>query len=775
MARISVWKFASSAGLIIALGVVTRVRLREAPVALASLRRSRRELQEEPSRHEVNDPVFTRVQSVDVSSVVYYSIAGTSFLSGILVLVALNFDRTERRWRKQRAIVPEESVPCAIAEEYCLNEFLAVAKMQDWKHRDRHMNSFSHLSACLQNFPEVFARQHCLISFFIRAIPTFTRLKRALVLIVHLHGCMLTASILFNVLEHEKPRGRYEMLTCDLEGLVSSNCTATLPLSVIAACTMYLFMRMLVFRQLRRTCCISQGHPSKVHFPVHVRKFALAPRANVLESIGCMQNEHERTVNAFLGTRTWVHRLVGSLWGTIRSSRHLRFYGAFPSWLIILFWSSFVGFTLFYSLHYTAYLAEEVVYHWLAWGLVMFFVGILIIEPLSIFWWEVLWRTMVLTVAQYWNFGMHAIRATTKWREMPRLVQQTLMFNARSVAALRVQRWWRAVLDLCRALEEQNQAAVRIQAIRKRMLQQKKFSVERKWCMKTEVIDCCDIEIVELTDLLSPYVRLQCDVGNPTVMQTRVIQEAHQQATFNETFFVDVKDAKALYVSVWSKGLTTEEFVGRGYITIRTLQMEKLNGSNDVMVELFDMHHGEQTAGSSSRGYVNLRITFLDPLKDQCGDDHDLQSWMMPKHRMQLALSKVGGRLRVGKMLGGLQDRQPSRQVSGRSVGSSLLAGMVRGEISHTPSAWEVGDRGVAQTDTIVEPIVRDANGANPLSLNTTSRDHAELDTPPGVDVMVPGAVRDSPRVGPLECDSRPASGPSVELARPRSTSEVVW
>ena len=33
MARISVWKFASSAGLIIALGVVTRVRLREAPVA----------------------------------------------------------------------------------------------------------------------------------------------------------------------------------------------------------------------------------------------------------------------------------------------------------------------------------------------------------------------------------------------------------------------------------------------------------------------------------------------------------------------------------------------------------------------------------------------------------------------------------------------------------------------------------------------------------------------------------------------------------------------
>ena len=71
---------------------------------------------------------------------------------------------------------------------------------------------------------------------------------------------------------------------------------------------------------------------AQVHFPVHVRKFALAPRANVLESIGCMQNEHERTVNAFLGTRTWVHRLVGSLWGTIRSSRHLRFYGAFPSW-----------------------------------------------------------------------------------------------------------------------------------------------------------------------------------------------------------------------------------------------------------------------------------------------------------------------------------------------------------------------------------------------------------------------------------------------------------
>merc|ERR1719207_235277 len=68
-----------------------------------------------------------------------------------------------------------------------------------------------------------------------------------------------------------------------------------------------------------------------------------------------------------------------------------------------------------------------------------------------------------------------------------------------------------------------------------------------------------------------------------------------------------------------------------------------------LRLPLFNIQIGEKpTEDCKLCGYCLIKVTFHDPLKDQCGDN----KWMLPKHRMQFALSKVGGRLRVGQMLG---------------------------------------------------------------------------------------------------------------------------
>jgi hypothetical protein len=104
-----------------------------------------------------------------------------------------------------------------------------------------------------------------------------------------------------------------------------------------------------------------------------------------------------------------------------------------------------------------------------------------------------------------------------------------------------------------------------------------------------------------------------------------------------------------MYVTVWSKDLSREEFVGRGYFEFDDMKMSQGSRGQKLRLKLYNIQIGEKpTDDCKICGYCLIKVTFHDPLKDMCGDN----TWMLPKHRMQFALSKVGGRLRVGQMLG---------------------------------------------------------------------------------------------------------------------------
>jgi len=614
-----------------------------------------------PTIDEVDNVIFSRPpdSGEKTSTIVYASAAALYVVCAIILLVAANLDASERRRRRARAIVPEESVPCAIAEQYYLDEYLVnIRSSQDFEARKQRKGFCSFLIHYGVVFPDVLSRQHLFLSLIVQAVPTFTRLKRGILIVVQLHVCMLTSAFAYNVLEHDKPAGRYEMLSCSGE-MLAEDCMATLPMSLLAATAAYPIFRFVACRQMRLTCFSSQAHPSSSQFPLNVRKFARIPAKSAWESVFCMRNAYERRQVQVLQSRSFAHRVVQMLWRTTQPSvKDLRFYGVFTSWCILLSMLLFAGFTLFYLIMYTAYLKDEIVYHWLAWTLTMFFSSVFVLEPLQIFCVEVVWSAIAANFAQRWSFGAHALAGTTRYKEVVRTVEQTYIKSIRICAATRIQRWWLAVLEMYRAINEQTNVPVNFQAITQKNIHQKKYVKERKWCLKVEVQECYDLEQVHMEDLMSPFIKLQCDVGNTSVLQTKVAWDAHKRASFNETFFVDIKESRALYVSVWSKTPTSDEFVGRGYIEFSQLMKgdrEKPEGQ-DLTITLHDIEHGQKRSRTKKvRGNANVRVQFIDPAQESIiDDDGEETAWMLPKHRMQFALSKMGGRMPVAKMLGGL-------------------------------------------------------------------------------------------------------------------------
>jgi hypothetical protein len=590
-------------------------------------------------------------------------------------------------------------VPCAIAEQYYLDEYIvALRSSQDFETRKKRMGFCSYVMHYGMGFPDALARQHLCLSLLVKAIPTFTRLKRGILIVVQLHVCMLAASFCYNIMEHDKPNGKYEMLSCD-GSVWTSACTATLPVSLVVAGALHPLFRFVAVRQMRLTCFVSQSHPSSSQFPLNVRKFARIPAKSAWESLFCMRNSYERRQVRVLQSRSLWHRVVQMLWKTTQPSiKDLRLYGMLTSWCILAVMIGFVAFTLYYVISYTAYLEDSVVYHWLAFTLTMFFSTIFVLEPLQILLIEVFWCALVANISQRRGFGAHSLAWTTRYKDVLRQIEQTFIKTMRMVAAKRVQRWWSAVLEMYQAINDQQSMAVNFQAITKKTIHSKKYAKEHKWCLKVEVQECYDLEQVSLDDLMSPVIRLQCDVGNPNVMQTKVAWDAHKRATFNETFFVDIKESQSLYVSAWSKTATSDEFIGRGYFEFGQLKngdREKPEGQ-DLKVTLNDINHGEvRSRMKHVRGYVNLRVKFLDPAKEICGDKDDTD-WMLPKHRMQFALSKMGGRMSVSKMLGGL-----GAPLS-MPVPMTVPTGPIR--LDSTAASWTVGGPRMNQMESNSRP-----------------------------------------------------------------------
>lgn len=102
-----------------------------------------------------------------------------------------------------------------------------------------------------------------------------------------------------------------------------------------------------------------------------------------------------------------------------------------------------------------------------------------------------------------------------------------------------------------------------------------------------------------------------------------------------------------------------EEFVGRGSFEFQPLKNSE-PASREVVshfcnVVLFGIQHGEKPSlDSPSRGSVNVRVTFLDPLREtnrlEVADDSNSGDWMLPKHKMQFALTKMMGHVEAARV-----------------------------------------------------------------------------------------------------------------------------
>lgn len=606
-------------------------------------------------------------------------------MSALVLLVGFNLDQAEKRARLARAIVPEESVPCGVAEQYYLDRrLLSLRSAEECVLRRQKMNFWMFAMNRIMEIFESLPREHLLLSFLVLPIPTFTRVKRSILVILELHICMLLAALVYNVREHEAPFGRYDMLSCS----GPSRCIATIPLSFLSAVILCPTFRFFFHRQMRLTCLVPQTHPSSSSFPLNVRKFASISPRSTWESCLCMHNSYERYQAKVVQSRTFVHRVVQVIWSASRPSiKDLRFYGMLTSWAIVLADILIIGATVAYVFFYTTYLKDEVVYHWLAWTLSMFFISTLFLEPLLILCIEVIWGAFCESVTQHWGFGAHALASTTKYKDVVRQVDHLFVATLQNIASKRIQRWWLGLVAQFKEYKEKTTAAIKIQSIGKGILHKKKYNKQRKWCMKVEVLECIDLEQVSIYSVMSPVIRLQCESGNPTVLQTKVAQDAGTNAKFNDSFFVDIKESSGMYVSAWSKGLTEEEFIGRGYFEFSQLKGgdKDKTESHVVKVTLHDIQHGQLPASHhSSCGTVKVRITFLDPLKDDCGNDNN--SWMLPRHRMQFALSRMGGRMRVGKMLGSLPAGRSSLDLVGLEP-----PGSANTEFDMDPSNGHVG------------------------------------------------------------------------------------
>lgn len=290
-------------------------------------------------------------------------------------------------------------------------------------------------------------------------------------------------------------------------------------------------------------------------------------------------------------------------------------------------------------------------FHWLASVIVMFVVTTLVLEPATIVFHEVVWCALVHSAAQRYGYGPYALSATLQYRDAVRQIEQLFFRVLRVLGAIRLQRWWRAVLSMYRAIHEQTLSAIKIQSIRKRQIARKKYGIARNWCLKLELLKGRNFPQVELEGHMNPLVRIVCDEGNPRVLESAVCWSGGANPAFDETFHIDTKEVSKIYVTAWSRDLQKEEFIGRGVINVKSAQ------SGRVDLPLYNLKLGDvPKPGMEKFGELVCVLTYLDPLKTT-GDT----GWMLPRHRMQFVMSRVGGNLTIGKMLGAFGPKDGSK------------------------------------------------------------------------------------------------------------------
>lgn len=309
-------------------------------------------------------------------------------------------------------------------------------------------------------------------------------------------------------------------------------------------------------------------------------------------------------------------------------------------------------------------------FHWLASVVVMFVVSTLILEPMAIIVYHVCWCSFVHALSQTYGYGPYALSATLQYKDAIRQIDKFFFHVLRVLGAIRVQRWWRAVLSMYRAIHEQTVSAIKIQSMRKKQIARKKYASARKWCLSIEIQRGEDLPMVELGGTMNPYVKIIPDEGNPRELETKVCWSGNANPKIFEKFLVDVKDVSKLWVEAWSRELHHDSFIGRAMVWTKPPKAPM----GRVTLALHDVHIGaEPRPGMQPKGHLHVLLNYLDPLA--MGQSADT-SWMLPRHRMQFVMSRVGGNLTIGKMLGSFGKYRDEQMAKGEGAaeGVSLTA-----------------------------------------------------------------------------------------------------
>lgn len=643
---------------------------------------------DELDRWMFSRPPYDSLQS---NQTVYFSLVGIYALCAFTLIVGYNLDSNETRRRVARGIVPRElmpvglgfcnwlvplhSVPSEVSEQYYIDEKLLQLRGADsLARRLTKRGLWSYLWWYAKQFPENVSKEHLALSVFVCTIPAFSRLKRCFLIVLHFHICMLVGALVINYRENRNTYGTYEVFSCKPG---SADCMTTIPLAVAAAAAFVPVFRVFFHAPLRLTCLVPLGHPCTSQFPLGRRKFAATPRRSVWDFLLCRRTAREQDVRRVEYQRSLARRVLRLLWrATLPSVNCRHFYGMWLSLFILLCATALAAAAALYVLTFTLYLENAAVYHWLAWTITMHFSAILLIEPVWIFSIQVLWRAVVADVSQYWGIGANALASSTRYRRVVEEVELSVLHKLRVIGTIRIQRWWAAVLEMHVAIHQQNAVAIKVQARAKRNAQLNRYIKERKWCLKVDVLDATDLNVVVANGLQSPLVCLQCEGVNPRTMKTKVSWNTGSCGTFNETFHIDILDSRSLYVSVWSQDVNREDFIGRGCFDFDALKSGR-KGDTDVhllRVDLFDIQHGQPLPQEGKPlGHVKLRVQFLDPLVHPCGEDGQTD-WMLPSNRMQFSQAKhgEGGRLDAARLLGSLV---PANETASTETAGKQMSG----------------------------------------------------------------------------------------------------
>eukprot|EP00386_Alphamonas_edax_P001165 GDKI01003393.1.p1 GENE.GDKI01003393.1~~GDKI01003393.1.p1 ORF type:complete len:370 (-),score=79.90 GDKI01003393.1:173-1282(-) len=278
--------------------------------------------------------------------------------------------------------------------------------------------------------------------------------------------------------------------------------------------------------------------------------------------------------------------------------------------------------------------------------LAVIFLLLFVLEPLLIVLYDTCWVPSVMSVVQKHEFSRHSEVVTKQHQKLVEKVECDVFDMIRGEAATRIQRRFRELRDRWQTEHKRQTMATLIQTATRKLLDQKHYGLIRMWCLRVEVVEIRHLRQVYIEGPMNPVVVLKCDAGNCLHWETEIAWESHDRAQFSDDHFtIDIKDSSCLQVSVWSRHIHSDLFIGRLFLVYDQWKLKEPK-HRDMWMPIYDVQHIDELTGEPAldlpkyAGEVRLRFSFWDPLKEDCGVPE--REWVLPHHQELLEQLRLG-------------------------------------------------------------------------------------------------------------------------------------